>query len=218
MKQFTYRLAILAALLSSGTVPVKRSLGAEPRPPPTIVAQAQLPESQAPVHSIAVPQAEVLLVLIRSALIALDHANKTGNYSVLRELGGPALQAYSSGQLATLFANLRNQNVDLLAVAVVTPQLTKQPTITAQGQLVLAGVFPTKPQSIAFDIVYQPVQGQWRLFGMNVSATAVSAEAAPVAAPSQPQPTAQPEATPTKQAPPAPKKAPPPADGKAPAR
>ena len=218
MKQRAVRLATLAIVLPICALQVQTSVGAEPPSRPLIVAQAQTPEAQAPVPNIAVPQAEVLLILIRSALIALDHANKTGNYSVLRELGGPALQAYSSGQLATLFANLRNQNVDLLAVAVVTPQLTKQPTITAQGQLVLAGVFPTKPQSIAFDIVYQPVQGQWRLFGMNVSATAVSAEAAPVAAPSQPQPTAQPEATPTKQAPPAPKKAPPPADGKAPAR
>ena len=215
MKQFTYRLAILAALLSSGTVPVKRSLGAEPRTPPTIVAQAQLPESQAPVHSIAVPQAEVLLVLIRSALIALDHANKTGNYSVLRELGGPALQTHSSGQLANLFANLRNQNVDLLATAVITPQLTKQPTISAQGQLILAGVFPTKPQSVAFDIVYQPVQGQWRLFGMNVAVTAAPADSTPA---TPPLPAGQPDPTLSKNPSPTPKKAQPTPDSKPPPR
>ncbi len=217
MTQFGVRMATLAMMvLPTCALQVQLSAGAEPPSRPMIVAQVQAPEVQAPVPNIAVPQAEVLLILIRSALIALDHANKTGNYSVLRELGGPALQAYSSGQLATLFANLRNQNVDLLAVAVITPQLTKQPTISAQGHLVLAGVFPTKPHSIAFDIVYQPVQGQWRLFGMNVSVTAVSAEAAPAVAP--PQPTAQPEPTPPKPAPSALKKAPPPADGKAPPR
>jgi hypothetical protein len=216
MKQFTYRLALVAALLATGTVPVEQSLGAEPPTPSKIVAQAQLPESQAPVHSIAVPQAEVLLVLIRSALIALDHANKTGNYSVLRELGGPALQTHSSGQLANLFANLRNQNVDLLATAVITPQLTKQPMISGQGQLILAGVFPTKPQSVAFDIVYQPVQGQWRLFGMNVAVTAAPAESAPAVTP--PPAAGQPDPTLAKTPSPTPKKAQPAPDGKTPAR
>ncbi|MES2198498.1 MAG: hypothetical protein V4517_29095, partial [Pseudomonadota bacterium] len=30
-----------------------------------------------------------VLILIRSALIALDQGNKTGNYTVLREIGAP---------------------------------------------------------------------------------------------------------------------------------
>ncbi len=119
--------------------------------------------------AIAVPQAEVLLVFIRSAMAALDHANKTGNYSVLRELGGPAIQANSSAQLSNLFANLRNSQADLLATLVVTPQLTQAPGISPQGLLQLAGVFPTRPQQIAFQIVYQPVNGQWRLYGLAVS-------------------------------------------------
>jgi hypothetical protein len=120
-------------------------------------------------QAIAVPEAEVLLVFIRSAMTALDHANKTGNYSVLRELGGPAMQANSSAQLSNLFANLRNNQADLLASLVVTPQLTQAPGISAHGHLHLAGVFPTRPQQIAFQIVYQPINGQWRLFGISVS-------------------------------------------------
>lgn len=35
-----------------------------------------------------------VLILIRSTLLALDHANKTGNYTVLRDLGAPGFQQY----------------------------------------------------------------------------------------------------------------------------
>lgn len=125
--------------------------------------------AQQSASAIAVPQAEVLLVFIRSAMAALDHANKTGNYSVLRELGGPALQANSSAQLSNLFADLRNNQADLLATLVVTPQLTQAPAVSPQGHLQLAGVFPTRPHHIAFQIVYQPLNGQWRLYGLSVS-------------------------------------------------
>ena len=123
---------------------------------------ARAPAQQS-AQTIAVPEAEVLLVFIRSALAALDHANKTGNYSVLRELGGPAMQANSSAQLSNLFANLRNNQADLLATLVVTPQLTQAPGISPQGHLQLAGVFPTRPQQIAFQIVYQPINGPGRV-------------------------------------------------------
>jgi hypothetical protein len=133
--------------------------------------------------AIAVPQPEVLLVLIRTAMSALDHANKTGNYSVLRELGGPGMQASSSGQLGHLFAALRNSGVDLSPALVVTPQLTETPAITPAGQLNLIGTFPTSPSQITFQIVYQPVAGQWRLFGLSVSVIPVTGAAAPAAPP-----------------------------------
>jgi len=132
-------------------------------------------------QAIPVPRPEVLLVLVRSALIALDHANMTGNYTVLRELGGPGLQAHSSGQLSNVFAALRNQKVDLLPAAILTPQLTQQPTVSPEGLLQLVGFFPTRPRPIEFHIVYQPVSGEWKLFGLTVrlAAAAPQASAAP---------------------------------------
>lgn len=138
--------------------------------------------------TIAIPSPEVLLVLVRSALIALDHANRTGNYTVLRELGGPGLQRHSSAQLSNSFANLRNQQVDLLPVAIVTPQLTRPPSVSPEGLLQLIGLFPTQPRHIQFEIVYQPVGGQWRLFGLNVGLAAAGppvpeASAAPTPTP-----------------------------------
>ena len=40
-----------------------------------------------------------VLILIRSALLALDQANKTGNYTVLRDLGAPGFQTNSAARL-----------------------------------------------------------------------------------------------------------------------
>ena len=37
-----------------------------------------------------------VIILIRSTLLALDDANKTGNYSVLRDLGAPGFKLASS--------------------------------------------------------------------------------------------------------------------------
>ncbi|MFZ2159602.1 MAG: hypothetical protein WAV72_26250, partial [Bradyrhizobium sp.] len=53
-----------------------------------------------------------VLVLVRSALLALDQANKTGNYTVLRDLGAPAFQVNTAARLAEIFAKQRNDNLD----------------------------------------------------------------------------------------------------------
>jgi hypothetical protein len=160
------------------------------RPPAD--AKAAPPKPAAPAASgLAVPQPEVLLLLIRSALIALDHANRTGNYTVLRELGGPGLQRHPSLQLANIFANLRAQKVDLLPAAVVTPQLTQPPSVSPEGLLQLVGYFPTQPRQIQFQIVYQPADGQWKLYGLNVNVVTVQAPA-PQASTAPPPPKAAP--------------------------
>lgn len=145
-------------------------------------------------QSVTVPPNEILLMLVRTSLIALNQANQTGNYSTLRDLGSPALQASNTAAtLAVAFTKLREQNVDLSPVAVISPQLTEPAAITPQGLLSVAGVFPTQPMQIKFQTVFQPVNGKWRLFGMSVDA--VPAAAAPVAS-VQPDASAQPAAAP----------------------
>src|SRR5215472_16903785 len=68
-----------------------------------------------------------VLILIRSTLLALDHANKTGNYTVLRDLGAPGFQANTAARLAEIFASQRKDNIDLSGVVVLEPQLTVLP-------------------------------------------------------------------------------------------
>src|SRR5215471_369947 len=76
-----------------------------------------------------------VLILIRSTLLALDHANKSGNYTVLRDLGSPGFQVNSDARLAEIFAAQRKDNLDLAGVAVLEPQLTLLPQIEANGML-----------------------------------------------------------------------------------
>ena len=128
-----------------------------------------------------------------SALLALDQANKTGNYTVLRDLGAPAFQANTPARLGEIFAKLRNDNLDLSGVAVIDPQLSLLPQIESTGMLHMTGFFPSVPTQVNFDLAYAPVNGQWRLFGISVS-IGQSAPAAP-AVPEPPPAAAKPPAS-----------------------
>ncbi len=123
-----------------------------------------------------------VMILIRETLIALDQANKTGNYTVLRDLGSPAFQQNNAARLGEIFASERRDNLDLSGVAVLDPQLSLLPQIEANGLLHMSGFFPSAPEQINFDIAFAPVNGQWKLFGISVG-LAHTGPAAPQAPP-----------------------------------
>ena len=62
-----------------------------------------------------------VLILVRSTLLALDQANKTGNYTVMRDLGAPGFQTNSAARLAEIFSKQRNEKLDLSGVAAIEP-------------------------------------------------------------------------------------------------
>ena len=113
---------------------------------------------------------EQVLYLTRSTLLTLNDANRSGNYSVLRDLAAPGFQAKNTAaDLAVSFADLRRRNFDLYAAAVVAPQLTEAPAIDADGKLHLSGLFPTRPLQIKFDLMFEVSAGQWKLFGIAIA-------------------------------------------------
>ncbi|WP_441238468.1 hypothetical protein [Bradyrhizobium sp. 930_D9_N1_4] len=120
-----------------------------------------------------------VLMLIRSTLLALDQANKTGNYTVLRDLGAPGFQANTAARLAEIFAKQRGDKLDLSGVAVIDPQLSLLPQIEPNGLLHMAGFFPSVPSQVNFELLFAPVDGQWRVFGVSLSV----GQSAPVAPP-----------------------------------
>jgi hypothetical protein len=140
----------------------------------TLAAAAPAAAAQAPAPAPAaaqpgVPDALIVNKLIWSAMAAVDQANQTGNYSVLRDLGAPAFQANNSAAtLAQIFTGIRNQGVDLGYALAVVPTLQFPPAIVQGGLLRLRGVFPLRPAAIGFDLLYQNVNGQWRIFGISV--------------------------------------------------
>jgi hypothetical protein len=166
-----------AAPPRAGT-PSQQPLSASPHQPPT---NQSLPVS-----------IEQALYLIRSTLLTLNDANRSGNYTVLRDLAAFGFQAKNTAaDLALSFTDLRRRNFDLFAVALTAPQLTTPPTLDGEGRLRLTGVFPTTPLQIAFDLLFENAGGQWRLFGISVATPAAPARAttspqqAPVAAKSK---------------------------------
>ena len=181
------RALIIGLVLVSVTAASVSAEEQRPARPPPAAPQQQLPVSL-----------EQALYLIRSTLLTLNDANRTGNYTVLRDLAAPDFQARNTAaDLAQILSDLRRRNFDLFSVALAAPQLSSPPALDGNGMLRLTGSFPTQPLQINFDLLFQNAGGQWRLFGISVATTQVSA---------QPQPAEAPKAAPPKNAPAAKKK------------
>ena len=163
---------------------------AKPRQQP---AQPQQPQA-------AVPDGERIVLLLRNTLVTLNDAIQTGNFTVLRDRAAPSFRdANSAARLSQAFADLASRNMDLSWVAVVSPQLTEAPGIDQKnGLLRLRGYFPLQGSQIDFEVLYQAVDGRWRLFGLSVQpgapkqppTAAGSAVPGPAAAPGQSAPSA----------------------------
>lgn len=161
------RAVFALALLLSCTIDAAMAQQKTPEPVP---AQPSLPVTL-----------EKALYLIRSTLLTLNDANRTGNYTVLRDLAAPDFQARNTAaDLGLNFLDLRRRNFDLYGAALLAPQFSDAPALDQRGMLRLAGYIPTRPQQIQFDLTFQVVAGQWRLFAIAI-ATPESAAAQPQA-------------------------------------
>lgn len=157
-----------------------------PSAPPVPVQPASQPRPVAPL-----PNGDVMAMLIRGHLLALNQANISGDYSVLRDLAAPGFrEANNPARLTEIFTELRARNLDMSPVSVINPQLIRPPAIDDQGYLRLTGFVPSRPQQINFDLAFELVGNRWRLFGIAVQAVDAPPEAASapggVSTPSQP--------------------------------
>ncbi len=126
------------------------------------------------------PAPEDMLAMIRSTIIALNQANQTGNYTVLRDLGAPDFRnGNDASRLALIFQVLREQSVDMTPLLNIPPEVTQDPAINDQGMLRLVGFFPTQPLRVNFDFSYQQVGKQWRLYTVSVYLARVEVKAEP---------------------------------------
>jgi hypothetical protein len=132
----------------------------------------QTPPIQQPVPQTAtapLPDVYRLNIMIRSSIIALNQANETGNYTVLLDLAAPSFRAANdSSRLSQIFARLRQRNLDLSPILFFTPKLIQQPQVAPNGFLRLVGYFPTAPERVNFDLYFQMVGDEWKLFGIGV--------------------------------------------------
>lgn len=139
-----------------------------------------------------------VVILVASALLALDHANKTGNYTVLRDLGSPNFQAgNTAARLAEIFAPQRQQRLDLAGIVLLDPQLTLLPQIEPNGMLHMAGFFPSVPTQVNFEMLWEPVNREWRLYGLSVDLSTGGPRAPDTPPLERPTPPAEPPEAPT---------------------
>ena len=125
------------------------------------------------------PHPDTLMILIRSTLLAVNHANLTGNYSVLRDLGTPGFQqSNTAATLAEIFKDLRDRNIDFGPIALLDAKLRREPSVDANGQLRLTGFFPSQPEQVNFDLAFYYRNGRWLLDGIALN-TSRSQAAAP---------------------------------------
>jgi hypothetical protein len=149
----------MAALLTSGGRPAtaQQAPSGHPGQPPAQPQPAPMPDPFK------------LNMLIRGTIVALNQANQTGNYSVLRDLAAPAFrETNNTARLAEIFAPLRARGLDLSPVFFINPALIREPAIEKSGALHVTGYFPSRPQQVIFDMYFAPMGGAWRVIGLAV--------------------------------------------------
>ena len=182
-KKFALSLVLGMALLQFGLAAAQ----AQSEPAPETQQPAQAAQPAQPSMS---PDDPRLLLMVRNAIIALNQANLTGNYSVLRDMGTPNFQmTNSSARLAEAFAALRARKLDISPIMLFNPKFAAPPSVQDGQVLRITGLFPTTPEQVNFDLAFQLFGDQWTLAGIAVNVAPpgenAQASAAPVSPPSR---------------------------------
>lgn len=178
--------AFLCAILAAG---MTASTGAAAQAPSASAAQARPPLSNQPV-----PGELELAKMIWSTMAMVDHANRSGNYSVLRDTSATGFQIQNDpARLGEIFAPVRQSRVDLGNALIVAPTYTGAPRLLQTDMFQVKGYFPLRPTPIFFDLYYQWEQGRWKLFGISIEPGAMMEPGRAPARPGavQPAPSAQ---------------------------
>jgi len=121
-----------------------------------------------PISAQPVPGELDLAKMIWSTMVGLDQANRSGNYSVLRDNSATGFQINNDpARLTQIFAALRAARIDLANTLLVPPSYLAAPRLVQGDVLQVQGYFNLRPTAIGFDLLYQWERGDWRLFGMT---------------------------------------------------
>ena len=158
---FFVSLAAVALSVSVALVPTISQAQVQPQ---AGQATVQPPPSIRPTPS----QLE-LSKMIWSTIAAVDHANRSGNYSVLRDISSQGFQINkNAATLAEIFGGLRKSNIDLSDAFLVPPTYYEAPRVIQADVFQVKGVFQLRPMAIGFDMYFQWEQGKWKLFGIDI--------------------------------------------------
>ena len=101
--------------------------------------------------------------LVWGTMAAVDQGNRTGNYSVVRDLSSATFQASATqAMLAQAFAPMRRAGLDLADSFLVAPTYEFAPAMVEARTLRTRGTFNLRPTGIAFDLLFQ-WNGSWQI-------------------------------------------------------
>jgi hypothetical protein len=150
---------------------------------PSHAQSTPAPATQAQARPAAVPDDLHLVLMIKTTILALNQANMTGNYSVLRDMGTASFQmTNSSARLAEVFSTLRVRKIDFGGILFFNPKLTTPPSLQEGQVLRVVGFFPTTPEQVNFELAYQLLGDQWMLAGIAVNTAPPSSDNSQISA------------------------------------
>lgn len=161
-----------ALLLAAAAIPLAPVAAQQAVQRPVVQGAAQpqaQPTVQPPPSIRPTPTQLELSKLLWSTIAAVDHANLSGNYSVLRDISAQTFQInFNPARLTEIFSGLRGLNIDLSNALLVPPTYFEAPQMISNDVFRVRGVFQLRPISIGFDVYYQWEQGRWKLFGIDL--------------------------------------------------
>ena len=146
----------VSASLAEGDQPAPNELGGQVFPNP------------APLGA-GVPRADILEVMVKSALMTFNDANLTGNYGLLNErMHVEFRQQAPPDRLASIFAAFRSNKIDIAPLLAHKLVYEEPPTIDPNGLLVAKGYLETRPWRTSFDLAWRRAGDLWWLWRINV--------------------------------------------------
>ena len=107
--------------------------------------------------------------LIKTTLLAFNHANVTGDYAAFHaSLAKLARDRFSSDQLADIFKPFREKHLNIDAIFKEKPTPSEAAAINEDGALTLKGSFKTRKGTLANDLWFAQSEGHWKAAAVQV--------------------------------------------------
>lgn len=116
-----------------------------------------------------IPGATQQEILIKAALLTLNDANVTGNYTVLHaKLAKQFRDQITPDKLKLAFKSFADQKVDWDLIAAKAPVATSEAKIDNRGALILRGYFDTRPSRVNYELDFMISEREWKPITLNV--------------------------------------------------
>jgi hypothetical protein len=116
-----------------------------------------------------VPSPQLQEMLIKGALMTLNDANLTGNYSVLHaRLSKPFRDQFTPEKLKEVFKSFADQKADWAVITTLRPVPAADSSIDKRGALQMRGYFDSTPSRVNYDLDFIPSEGEWKPLKLNI--------------------------------------------------